>query len=99
VWTISPPDAPYITFTFTRFDTEQLYDTVTVEDLDGTIGVYSGADLPDTIYTDTGGCGEGGMVAGRAARCLLGCFSIGGCPGAQVAVMPLDAVVTAAKCS
>lgn len=30
-WTINSPDAPYVALNFTRFDTEPLYDTVTVE--------------------------------------------------------------------
>lgn len=30
-WTINMPDQPYITLNFTSFDTEELYDVVTVE--------------------------------------------------------------------
>lgn len=30
-WTINTPEQPYITLDFSQFDTEQLYDSVTVE--------------------------------------------------------------------
>eukprot|EP00879_Flechtneria_rotunda_P005401 GHRR01005692.1.p1 GENE.GHRR01005692.1~~GHRR01005692.1.p1 ORF type:complete len:1544 (+),score=580.30 GHRR01005692.1:434-5065(+) len=53
-WTISLPDQPYISLNFTQFDTENMYDVVTVEDFDGVIGMFSGTDTPPALSTDTG---------------------------------------------
>lgn len=53
-WTVNTPEQPYISLDFSRFDTEPLYDVVTVEDLEGVIGMFSGTDLPAEVTTDTG---------------------------------------------
>ncbi|KAF8072527.1 hypothetical protein HT031_000187 [Scenedesmus sp. PABB004] len=53
-WTVSTPNLPFITLNFTTFDTEPLYDVLTVEDSDGVIGMFSGDALPPALSTDTG---------------------------------------------
>ncbi|KAF6263192.1 hypothetical protein COO60DRAFT_1635413 [Scenedesmus sp. NREL 46B-D3] len=53
-WTVNLPDMPYITLRFSKFDTEAMYDVVTVEDFDGVIGMFSGKELPSSLTTDTG---------------------------------------------
>eukprot|EP00877_Chromochloris_zofingiensis_P002817 jgi/Chrzof1/12536/Cz06g37220.t1 len=54
-WNLDMPDQPYLQVTFNKLDTEALYDTVTVEDLDGLLGMFSGSQLQTTpLTTDTG---------------------------------------------
>ncbi|GBF88369.1 hypothetical protein Rsub_01081 [Raphidocelis subcapitata] len=53
-WTVELPEAQFIELAFSRFDTEPMYDTLTVEDLDGIIGIFSGPALPQNVSTDTG---------------------------------------------
>lgn len=54
VWTISSPAAPYIYVQFSRLATEEVYDMVSFEDTDGTVGKFSGTDYADVVATDTG---------------------------------------------
>ncbi len=60
VWTISSPNAPYLSVRFSRLDTEARYDVVAFEDTDGPLDRFSGK-LEDTVLeTDTGAWPSGG---------------------------------------
>jgi hypothetical protein len=72
VWTISSPNATYISVSFSRLDTEASYDLVTLEDTDGPLERFSGRAEGAVLETDTGGRlahsggggGSGGVGAG-----------------------------------